>query len=325
MQLNQYFRSLFLIVAAALSLSVFIGCTSQKEISKPLRIGMNTWPGYEPFVLAKKHGFLAENVKISRVNSATDVIKAFKSDLIDIACLTLDEAIILQSKSDDNIKIIVVMDMSTGGDAVIARKDIGSMQDLKGGRIGVESSALGSFILSRAVDLTPGLSLNDLKVVNLSYEHHMTEFNKGNIDAVVTFEPVKTKLLKGYAHVLFDSSQIPGEILDVMIIKEKTIHTKKLAMQKVVKAWFKSVEYISKERKKSLNEMASYEGITFEEFKIAYTGISVPSLQANRDFFSTQLHTSIKRLNKILGEKKLVSKEIVPQDLYSDVFLKRVE
>ena len=139
MQSIRSFNNLFLVLLMTIGLSTFTGCSLQEEKTKSLRIGMNTWPGYEPFVLAKNLGYLADNVNISRVDSATDVIKAFRSDLVDIACITLDEAIILQTKSKERIKIIAIMDISKGGDVVISRKDIGSMSELKGSRIGVES------------------------------------------------------------------------------------------------------------------------------------------------------------------------------------------
>lgn len=306
-----------------LGLSTFTGCSPQEEKTKSLRIGMNTWPGYEPFVLAKDLGYLADNVHISRVASATDIIKAFRSDLIDIACITLDEAIILKTKSKEDIKIIAIMDISNGGDAVVARKNIGSMSELKGSRIAVESSALGSFMLARAVDLTPGLKLKDLKIVNLSYEDHLREFNRGNIDAVVTFGPVKTKLLKGYAHMLFDSSQIPGEILSVMVVKDKTIQIKKSALHKLVSAWFKSVEYISREPYKSMQAMAKYEGLSVKEFTTSYRGIKVPSLEENKRFMSEQLQDSIIKVTKVLHEKKLITKELVLKDFYNDEFIEK--
>ena len=186
---NQFFKLLFSIVFFIL----LSGCSINKD--KSIRLGMNTWPGYEPFILAKELNYLSENVYISRLDSATDVVKSFKSDIIDIACLTLDEAIVLQHNSNDDITIIATIDFSAGGDAIIANKTIKNMADLKGKKVGVESSALGAFMISRAVDLTPNLEINDIRIIDVGYEHHMEKFINKDIDAVVTFEPVKTKLL----------------------------------------------------------------------------------------------------------------------------------
>lgn len=298
-------------------------CDTQESELKSLRIGMNTWPGYEPFMLAKEQGFLADNVRISRLDSTTDVIKALNIDIIDVACVTLDEAMLLHDKSNDAIKIIAIIDFSTGGDAIIAKKEIASMASLKGKRIGVESSALGAFVISRSVDLTPNLHINDFQIINLGYEHHEKSFNEGIIDAVVTFEPVKTKLLQGNAHVIFDSTQIPGEIIDVMVVKEKTIKTKKHALQAMINSWFKSVAHISKQPDESIRAMASYEGISFSEFQSAYRGIKMLTLEENKVFFDNKLSNTILEMEETLLAKNLIRKKIIPKSFYNTEFLQR--
>jgi len=323
MWLNRYFNPVVLIKIVCITVLMLNGCNIGDENHKSLRIGMNTWPGYEPFVLAKEKGYLAKNVYISRVDSATDVIKALHSDIIDVACVTLDEAMIYQDKSTDHIKIITIMDFSVGGDAVVAKKEIASMVELKGKRIGVESSALGAFMISRAVELTPDLQMNDLKIVNLGYEHHEKEFLEGRVDAIVTFEPVKTKLLQGNAHVLFDSTQIPAEIIDVMVVKEKSIVSKSLALQAMVDAWYRSVEYIAKQPESTKKMMAAYEGLSYGEFKVAYRGIKVPSIEENKAFFNRNLSATIIKMEKNLLQKKLIRQKVVPSELYTNQFLVR--
>ncbi len=318
--LNRFFKFVFSF-GMVFGLLLLSGC--QEKEGEPLRVGMNTWPGYEPFMLGKEEKYFASNVSISRLDSATDVIKSLKSDIIDVACVTLDEAIILQDQSSEPIKVIAIMDFSKGGDAIIAEASIADMRMLKGKRIGVESSALGSFMLTRAIELTDGLSLEDLEIIHLGYEHHEKEFMRGTINAVVTFEPVKSKLLEGNAHVLFDSTQIPGEIVDVMVIKEKTIAKKHKAIQELLDGWFKSVDLIEKKPKPSMEAMAGFEGISYEAFKVAYTGIEVPNKLENRRFFNQRFISTVKKLHKVLEENQLVQNEVNPELLYYDAFLTR--
>ncbi|MEN8303928.1 MAG: ABC transporter substrate-binding protein [Campylobacterota bacterium] len=318
--LSQYFRYMFLLTLS-LSALTFSGC-SNKESGEELHVGMNTWPGYEPFVLAKDLGYLDERVRVSRLDSATNVIRSFKSDLIDVACITLDEAIIMQETSEDEIKVITIMDFSTGGDVIIANKNIKSLKELKGKRIGVESTALGAFMLARAVDFTPELTMSDLKILNIGYEHHQNDFETNKIDAVITFEPIKTRLLKSTnAHVIFSSEQIPGEILDVIVVKSKTIKSKNSELQKMIDAWYETIEYIKQNRNESLKRMAKYENISLNEFAIAYTGLTVPSLVENRMFFKLKLKDSIKKIRNTLLNKQLIQKEFNEKDLYSAEFL----
>ena len=318
-QFFKYLLTSLIIFTSILSLN---SCNSAEDANvKHIRVGMNTWPGYEPFMLAKENNYLANSVHISRLDSATDVIKSFKSEIIDIACVTLDEALIYQDISGEDIKIITIMDFSTGGDVVIATKDIKTMKDLKGKVVGVESSALGSFMITRAVDKTDGLNINDINIINISYEHHEKEFINKNVDAVVTFEPVKTKLLKSGAHIIFDSTQIPGEIIDVMIVKTKTLKAKKQEIQALVDAWYKSVKYISTNTKDSMQKMADYEQINITEFIVAFDGIDVPSKEHNQIFFKLKLNTAIELMQRTLMKKHFIQNKTKPSSLYSDEFL----
>lgn len=314
------FFNLLLLISILLS----GGCDKPVNKQEFLRVGMNTWPGYEPLMLAREKGFFDNNINISRVDSATDVIMALRSDLIDVACVTLDEALLFQAASTEPVKIITIMDFSTGGDVVIANKAIVSMGALKGKRIGVESNALGAFMLSRAVELTPGLHINELQIININYEYHEKEFNSGNIDAIVTFEPIKTKLLQNINnHILFDSTQIPGEIIDVMIVKEKHIAPKREALQALVNGWYQSLDYIAKEPEQSMHLMAFYEGISLEEFKRAYLGIKIPVLAETLDYYENKLNHTIVATEKVLLENRLVHDKVVPEALYSQQFLEQ--
>lgn len=322
MMLNRFFKYFFSTLLVSVVLTLFAGCSSDKDELKTLRIGMNTWPGYEPFMLAKDRGFLNENILISRVDSATDVIKAFKSDIVDVACITLDEAMLLQDSMKESVKIITIIDFSHGADVIIAKKHIKSMKELKDKRVGVEASALGLFMISRAVDLTPELYFNDINIVNLGYEHHEEEFNAGNIDAVVTFEPIKTRLLKDGAHVIFNSKQIPGEIMDVMVVKEKIIKSQENNLQKLVDGWYKAVDEISKNRDSTMKSMAQYEKVDKKEFEIAYKSIKVLSRGENKLYYENNLDKVIIKVQKLLQKKNIIKNNIVPNKLYSNKFIK---
>ena len=116
-----------------------------------LSIGTNVWPGYEPLYLARDQGFLpSEKLNLVEYPSATQVIKGFRNGAIQFAALTLDEVLIL-AENGLNPKVILIMDISDGGDVVLANPRFSSMQQLKGKRIAVESSALGAYVLTRAL------------------------------------------------------------------------------------------------------------------------------------------------------------------------------
>ena len=140
-----------------LLLSMFVAGCQSKDNSKVITVSMNTWPGYEPILLAKEKGYVKDNVKVNRMDSSTDVISTFHSGITDIAFVTLDEVLTLRDKVDYGIKIIAIMDTSNGADVIISQSDIKVFKDLKGKKIGVEASAIGAYLLLRAFELNPSI------------------------------------------------------------------------------------------------------------------------------------------------------------------------
>jgi len=188
------------------------GCMRQSE--PVLRIGTNVWIGSEPLYLARDLGRLdASSVQLVEYPSASEVLRAFRNEAIDGMVISLDELFGLAA-DDLQPRIILVVDVSHGADVVVGRAGMRAMRDLQGKSVAVESGALGAFVLSRALALS-GMQPSDVNVVHLESNEHPGAFEKGQVDAAVTFDPYRAQLLAAGAKTLFDSTQIPGEIVDL--------------------------------------------------------------------------------------------------------------
>ncbi|MCK4706410.1 MAG: ABC transporter substrate-binding protein, partial [Gammaproteobacteria bacterium] len=252
-----------------------------------LHVAHNSWPGYEPLPLAElKNLYSGVKVITYRVGSATEVIRAFEQDVVEVAAVTLDEAIMLQSRSKERIHIIVVLDTSHGGDAIIAKKEIASISDLKGKRIGLESSALGAFFISRAIDSAPDISLEQLVIVPTLSDQHFSLFMSGKIDAIVTFEPIKSMILENKGHVIFDSTAIENEIVDVLITKQSSVEKRPKEIKALVEGYFKALEFIKKYPDESLSKMAEFENVSVPSFSKSLSGIRIPNETENHVLLS---------------------------------------
>jgi len=197
----------------------FLLYPKQKNSHAVLKIGSNLWPGYEPYYLAEYNGYYKNSgIRPIRLSSATQVMSAYKDGQIDAACLTINEALKLREYTGDDFSIVLINDVSSGADALVAEPNIKSLHEIKGKLIGVERSALGAYILHRILQIS-GLSINDVKLQQLEINEHENAFKNKSIDAVITFDPVKSRLLGLGGKVLFDSTSIPGEIIDVTIVR----------------------------------------------------------------------------------------------------------
>src|SRR4051812_22329492 len=216
------------LLACGAMLFGFAGCMREPETA--LRIGTNVWIGSEPLYLARELGRLDPHaVQLVEYPSASEVLRAFRNEAIDGMVISLDELFGLAVDGLDP-RVILVVDVSHGADVVVGRGSMRTMQDLKGKAVAVESGALGAFVLSRALSKN-GMQASDVQVVHLESNEQPRAFEQGKVDGAVTFDPYRAQFLKAGAKILFDSTQMPGEIVDLVAVRASALERKPKAIQ----------------------------------------------------------------------------------------------
>lgn len=312
------------IVAVTLCTVILASCTKAEP---PLRVGANVWPGYETLYLARSLGYY-DNTPIRLVDypSGTEEVRAYRNGEIEAAGISIDQALVLAATNPD-VKIVVVMDFSNGGDVILGKPEIPNLQGLKSRPVGVESTALGAFIITRALE-QKSMSPKDIKIVSLGVSEHERAFKDGKVDAVVTFGSARTKLLAAGAKQLFDSSQIPGEIVDVLIVREDVINKQPKALQALVDGRFRALDYLTKNPQDAASRIAPRTGVTPEQFLESLKGLSSPNLQENQKLLGKtdpSLLNGVKRLSQVMLENKLLPKAVNPAPLLDDKLVKQVK
>jgi NitT/TauT family transport system substrate-binding protein len=294
--------------------------------SMPLRIGANLWTGYETLFLARDLGELkGKPIRLMDFPSGTEEVRAYRNNEIDGAGLSIDQVITLAATQGD-IRIIAILDYSNGGDEILARPGLTTMRDLKGRHIGVEATALGAFFLGRALeinDMTP----QDVKVVSLELSDHESAYKTGRVDAVVTFGPARINLLKAGAIPLFDSAQIPGEIVDTLAVSTQAIAENAENLQTLVAGRFKALEYFNRNPADATRRMARRTQVKPEEMLQAFRLLKQPSLEGNVTLVSQRdpsLVTSMTNFMRVMHDSGLIAKEIDPASLLDAQFVERV-
>jgi NitT/TauT family transport system substrate-binding protein len=251
-----------------------------REPEPALRIGTNVWIGSEPLYLARELGRLdPASVQLVEYPSASEVLRAFRNQAIDGMVISLDE---LFGLAVDGLqpRIILVVDVSHGADVVVGRRGMRTMKDLKGKSVAVESSALGAFVLSRALALN-GMQAGDVNVVHLESNEQPSAFEKGQVDGAVTFDPYRAQFLRAGARTLFDSTQIPGEIVDLLAVRAGVLEKHPKHIQTLLAGWFSAIDYMKREPADAARRMGVRQQTTGEQFLEAQKGLHVPSLDEN--------------------------------------------
>ncbi|MBF0549582.1 MAG: ABC transporter substrate-binding protein [Deltaproteobacteria bacterium] len=312
-----------LMISAVLLSLILPGCATppgpMTAPLPPIRIGTSIWAGYSPLYLANSLGYLDKQpVRQVEYANCSEVVKGFRNSTIEAAALTLDEVFLLAQDGLDPV-VILVADVSNGADVLIARTGMKSIADLKGKKIGVEANAVGTYMLARAMQ-HGGLASSDVISVPMTIDKHLKAFEQGRVDAVVTFEPVKTQLIKKGAVVLFDSTKIPGEIVDVIVVRRSYLHDHPEQIESLVQNWFKALDYLKRNPQDAAQRMAARENLTPDQMGVALAGIIFPDREENRVMTtdgSSPLIPAAERLKRVMIEQKLLQKDIDVKLLFS--------
>jgi NitT/TauT family transport system substrate-binding protein len=299
-------RSFLRILACALLLLSLMSCTRAPETA--LRIGTNVWIGSEPLYLARELGRLdPAAVQLVEYPSASEVLRAFRNQAIDGMVISLDELFGLAADGFQP-RIILVVDVSHGADVVVGRGGMRTMKDLKGKSVAVESSALGAFVLSRALTLS-GMQAGDVNVVHLESNEQPGAFEKGEVDGAVTFDPFRAQFLRAGGKTLFDSTQIPGEIVDLLAVRASALDRQPNAIRALLAGWFSALEYMKTDPKDAARRMGVRQQTTGEQFLEALRGLHIPSREENLRMLSgpaPELVVTGRRLMALMVDAKLL-------------------
>lgn len=223
----------------ALLLAALASCVQSE--SDEFRVGLSYWPPNEMAFLAEEEGyFQGHNIQLVEFGSPGEYLAGYASGNFDATVVSLGSAIELASL-DPSIKIVMLIDYSTGADALVAHDDIENAEDLKGKRIGYEATALGAFMFQRLLELH-GISVDDVVAVPVDVLHHEIAFLDRQIDAVVTFAPSVSRLVDAGGRVIADSSETGADIMDVLAVNGQALGEKRADLRAFMDGWFKALD-----------------------------------------------------------------------------------
>jgi NitT/TauT family transport system substrate-binding protein len=153
------------------------------------------------------------------------------------------------------------------------------------------------------------MEASDVKIVRLESNEHPAAFAQGQVDGAVTFDPFRSQLLNAGAHTLFDSSQIPGEIVDLLAVRASILEQNPQAVRTLLTGWFKALDYLDRDPTDAAARMAVRQQITGEQFLQALQGLHIPSRAENLKMLAgptPALAVSGRKLMTLMVEAKLL-------------------
>ena len=207
-------------------------------------VGWSIYAGWTPYYYMNKAGILHKwadkygiAIKVQRFDYAPS-LDAFVAKNIEACAMTNMEALDMPAASGVPTTVVLIGDYSNGNDALLVRNGL-QMKDLAGKKMLLVQKTVSEYLFDRAMTLG-GLrdQIKRVRMVNTSDSDIAGAFTGDtSASAVVTWKPMVSQLakLKGVSS-LFNSSQIPGEILDLMVVRTDVINRPDGSGQKFAKA-----------------------------------------------------------------------------------------
>lgn len=304
--------------------------TSEAPVAtgSPIKLGFSAWPGWFPWQVAEEAGLFKEagvNVDLVWFEGYLDSINALAGGQLDANSQTLNDTIGSIGAGADQV-IVLVNDNSTGNDQIIASAEITSVADLQGKKIGIEAGVVDHFLLLLGLDAA-GMSAADVEIVNLETGAAAAAFASGQLDAVGVFAPFTTEALKREgSHTLFSSKDYPGAIPDHLVISQELLTERPEDVQKIINAWFMTLDYIAANPDESVAIMAKRAGVSPEEYTSYEAGTTLFSLDDNLKAFApgdtrASLDFATKEIAQFLIDNEFIPEAPDASQLFESMFV----
>ena len=213
-----------------------------------------------------------------------DSINALSAGQLDCNSQTLNDTISSVAGGADQ-QVVLMNDFSTGNDQIIAAPGINTIADLKGKKVAAEEGTVDHYLLLMVLK-EAGLSAKDIKFVPLETGAAAAAFAAGKVDAAGVYAPFTTQALKRPgAKALTTSREHPGAISDLLVCRRDFVAKNPEKIQKVVNAWFATLNLIKKDPAGTLPILVQRSGVSEPEFKAYNAGTTIQTLEQNRQGF----------------------------------------
>ena len=227
-----------LIFALSFSLSSSSYAADSFKVCWSIYVGWMPWAyGAEQGIIKKWADKYGIDIEVVQINDYIESINQYSAGAFDACTMTNMDALTIPAAGGVDSTALVVGDFSNGNDGVVL-KGKKSLADIKGQRVNLVELSVSHYLLARGLE-SVGLTEKDLTVMNTSDADMVAVYGTDDVTAVSTWNPLLSEITAmPNSHKVFDSSQIPGEIIDLLVINTETLKKNPKLGKALVGAWY---------------------------------------------------------------------------------------
>jgi NitT/TauT family transport system substrate-binding protein len=216
-------------------------------------VAWSIYVGWMPWDYADRSGILKKwadkygiKIKLTQINDYVESINQYTAGQFDACAMTNMDMLTIPAAGGVDSTALIVGDYSNGNDGVVLKGRGKTLADIKGQKVNLVELSVSHYLLVRGLG-TVGLRERDLKIVNTSDADIVAAFSAPATTAVATWKPqLSVVLAVPNAQLVFDSSKIPGEILDLMVVKTPILNANPKLGKALVGAWYETLALMMK-------------------------------------------------------------------------------
>ena len=239
-------------IAAAAALVLFTTLTPVTALAKDsfsvcwsIYVGWMPWDyGAQQKIVDKWAAKYDITIDVVQINDYVESINQYTAGAYDGCAMTNMDALTIPAAGGVDSTALIVGDFSNGNDGVVL-KGTDTLANIKGQDVNLVELSVSHYLLARALD-TVNLSEKDLTVVNTSDADMVAAFTTKGVTAVATWNPLLSEITAmPDSHKVFDSSKIPGEIIDLMVVNTETLKANPNFGKALTGAWYEIMATMS--------------------------------------------------------------------------------
>lgn len=253
-------------------------------------IGISGWTGFAPLTLAKEAGLFKKHgldVSIKKIPQK-DRHLAIASGDVQCAATTVETWIGWNAAGVATTQIFQ-LDKSFGADGMVVKPAISKITDLKGKTVAASAPGTSPYFALAWMLKKNGMSVKDVKVVNLEPQAAANAMIAGNadIDAGMTYEPYLSSVrAKPDAGKIIATTLDYPMVMDTFGCTPKFLAENPKAAQALANGYFDALAMIQSDPKKSYEIMGADVKQTGEAFAKSASFLRWQDKAANQKFFA---------------------------------------
>ena len=241
----------------------------------PLKVGLAQWPGYDVIWYGAAERLFEERgvaVRFVRMDHQKDATRALLRGRMD-GVFTSVWDLFVSGAAADQVKVVLVTNVSSGSDGVVVRNGLANMAELRGKTVAARLGSINQLILAEAME-AHGLGAGDVRIRDVSNDIAYQDFLDGEVDAAVLWQPLLGRAARrSGGEVVFTTADVDSLVIDTLTITKRSSLDRQGDWRRFMLAWLDIMHALETRPEQVFRSVAQSLGQDASDFAADYAGL----------------------------------------------------